>query len=109
MRSSDTDAEARKAQLTAVALVALPAREDFPWQEQVDGLVDLCTADVLALLFPDDRFDVVLCESVLTFRNDKTRAISECGSSSSPSPDIFRFAGYGLFTGKKPEPFEWPP
>ena len=75
----------------------------------MEDLVDLCTADVLALLFPDDRFNVVLCESVLTFVNDKTRAISECASSSSPSPDIFRFAGCGLFTGKKREPFKWPP
>ena len=47
-------------------------------QERVEGLVELRTADVLALPFPDDRFDVVLCESVLAFVEDKTRAISEC-------------------------------
>ena len=47
-------------------------------QERVEALVELRTADVLALPFPDDRFDIVLCESVLAFVEDKTRAISEC-------------------------------
>lgn len=47
-------------------------------QERVADLAGLCTADVLALPFPDDRFDVVVCESVLAFVPDKTRAISEC-------------------------------
>ena len=47
-------------------------------QERVADLVELRTADVLALPFPDDRFDVVLCESVLAFVTDKRRAISEC-------------------------------
>jgi SAM-dependent methyltransferase len=47
-------------------------------QERVGALIQLCTADVLALPFPDDRFDVVVCESVLAFVEDKTRAIGEC-------------------------------
>ncbi len=47
-------------------------------QEGVEALVELRTADVLALPFPDDRFDVVVCESVLAFVEDKTRAIREC-------------------------------
>ena len=47
-------------------------------QERVEALVELRTADVLALPFPDGRFDVVLCESVLAFVEDKTRAIGEC-------------------------------
>lgn len=47
-------------------------------QEGVEALVELRTGDVLALPFPDDRFDVVVCESVLAFVEDKTRAIREC-------------------------------
>lgn len=47
-------------------------------QAGVAGLVELRTADVLALPFPDDRFDLVMAESVLTFVADKASAISEC-------------------------------
>jgi arsenite methyltransferase len=47
-------------------------------RERVEALVELRSADVLALPFPDDQFDIVLCESVLAFVEDKTRAISEC-------------------------------
>jgi len=47
-------------------------------QERVEAFVELRVADVLALPFPDDRFDVVVCESVLTFVEDKTQAIREC-------------------------------
>jgi ubiquinone/menaquinone biosynthesis C-methylase UbiE len=47
-------------------------------QERVDALVTLRTADVLDLPFPDSSFDVVVCESVLAFVEDKSRAIREC-------------------------------
>ncbi len=47
-------------------------------QERVEDLVKPLAADVLALPFPDGRFDVVVCESVLAFVADKTRAIGEC-------------------------------
>jgi ubiquinone/menaquinone biosynthesis C-methylase UbiE len=43
-----------------------------------EDLGELRTADVLALPFPDNRFDVVVCESVLAFVEDKRRAIGEC-------------------------------
>ncbi len=47
-------------------------------RERVEHLVELRTADVLALPFPDDRFDIVVCESVLTFVQDKAAAVREC-------------------------------
>ena len=47
-------------------------------QEGVAAKVELRIADVLALPFPADRFDVVLCESVLAFVEDKPQAIREC-------------------------------
>jgi SAM-dependent methyltransferase len=43
----------------------------------VDDRVELHVADVLDLPFAADRFDVVVCESVLAFVADKDRAISE--------------------------------
>lgn len=46
--------------------------------EGVESRVEVCTADVLALPFRDNRFDVVLCESVLDFVTDKEGAIREC-------------------------------
>jgi arsenite methyltransferase len=47
-------------------------------EEQVEAKVEFRTADVLDLPFEADRFDVVICESVLIFVEDKARAISEC-------------------------------
>lgn len=47
-------------------------------QERVQSLVQVRRADVLALPFPDGRFDAVLCESVLDFVDDKAGAIREC-------------------------------
>lgn len=48
------------------------------WEEKVEHRVELYVADVLALPFPSDQFDVVFCESVLVFVRDKQRAIREC-------------------------------
>jgi SAM-dependent methyltransferase len=44
----------------------------------VEPLVDVFTEDVLDLPFPDNHFDVVVCESVLDFVDDKQAAIREC-------------------------------
>lgn len=49
------------------------ARED-----RVEARVEFRTADVLDLPFEADRFDVVICESVLIFVEDKAQAIREC-------------------------------
>ena len=46
--------------------------------ERVETKVEFRTADVLDLPFEADRFDVVFCESVLAFVEDKPRAIREC-------------------------------
>jgi len=43
----------------------------------VETKVEFRTADVLQLPFAADRFDVVICESVLAFVEDKQRAIRE--------------------------------
>jgi arsenite methyltransferase len=47
-------------------------------EECVEDRVEFQTANVLALPFEGDRFDVVFCESVLAFVEDKPRAIREC-------------------------------
>jgi len=47
-------------------------------EECVEDRVEFHTANVLALPFEGDRFDVVFCESVLAFVEDKPRAIREC-------------------------------
>lgn len=46
-------------------------------EEGVEDRIELQVADVLALPFEADRFDVTLCESVLAFVADKERAIRE--------------------------------
>ena len=46
--------------------------------ERVEDKVEFRTADVLDLPFQADQFDVVICESVLIFVEDKSRAIQEC-------------------------------
>lgn len=47
-------------------------------EERVEDKVAFQVANVLALPFAANRFDVVLCESVLAFVADKWRAIDEC-------------------------------
>ena len=46
--------------------------------ERVEEKVEFQVANVLELPFKADRFDVVFCESVLAFVEDKPRAIQEC-------------------------------
>jgi SAM-dependent methyltransferase len=47
-------------------------------EERVEDKVEFRVANVLELPFEADRFDVVSCESVLAFVEDKPRAIREC-------------------------------
>jgi len=47
-------------------------------EERVEDKVEFRVADVLELPFEANRFDVVFCESVLAFVEDKRRAIREC-------------------------------
>ena len=47
-------------------------------EEGVAAEVELQAADVLDLPFAADRFDAVICQSVLIFVADKLRAIREC-------------------------------
>ena len=46
-------------------------------EERVEDKVEFRLADVLDLPFEADRFDVVFCESVIAFVDDKRRAIQE--------------------------------
>jgi arsenite methyltransferase len=54
-------------------------------QEGVEDRVELRIADVLDLPFEADRFDVVICESVLAFIEDEPRAIRQCVRVAKPS------------------------
>ena len=47
-------------------------------EERVEDRVTFQVADVLELPFEAGRFDVVFCESVLAFVDDRARAIGEC-------------------------------
>lgn len=47
-------------------------------EEGVATQIDLAVADALALPFGPDRFDAVICESVLGFIDDKEQAIAAC-------------------------------
>lgn len=47
-------------------------------EEKVEAKVEFRIADVLALPFDADTFDIVIVESVLIFVEDKARAIREC-------------------------------
>jgi SAM-dependent methyltransferase len=47
-------------------------------EERVEDKVEFRVANVLELPFEADRFDVVLCESVLNFVEDRRQAIREC-------------------------------
>ena len=46
-------------------------------EERVEDRIEFVIADVLALPFESDRFDVTLCESMLAFVADKEQAIRE--------------------------------
>jgi SAM-dependent methyltransferase len=47
-------------------------------EESVEDRVEFRVSSVLELPFETDRFDIVICESVLAFVEDKGRAIREC-------------------------------
>jgi SAM-dependent methyltransferase len=72
---------ARKYGLRVVAIDISEAMLDWARQrverEGVADRVEFHQANVLALPFEDDRFDAVICESVLAFLQDKPAAIAE--------------------------------
>jgi ubiquinone/menaquinone biosynthesis C-methylase UbiE len=79
------------------AMVALAeARAE---REGVTDLVTFRVADVCELPFDDGSFDVVLCESVLTFVEDKARAIGE----------LVRVAKAGGYVGLNEQFWRQPP
>lgn len=55
---------------------------EWSWQRareaRVEDKVEFRVANVFELPFESDRFDIVFCESVLAFVEDKPRAIREC-------------------------------
>ena len=53
-------------------------------KEGVEDRVEFRVADAQDLPFDDALFDVVLCESVLTFIKDKQRVVSECARVTRP-------------------------
>lgn len=59
-----------------------PKMIDWSWrrarEEGVLDRVDFQVADILDLPFDDGRFDLVICESVVAFVEDKSRAVGEC-------------------------------
>jgi arsenite methyltransferase len=70
-------------------------------EERVETKVEFRTADVLDLPFQADRFDVVICESVLIFVEDKPRAIRECVRVTKPGGYVGLNEG---FWTKQPSP-----
>jgi SAM-dependent methyltransferase len=46
-------------------------------RDHLEGQVEFRQADATSLPFADDRFDAVICESVLAFVPDKRRAVAE--------------------------------
>ena len=74
----------RIATTTSARVVGLDISDQMlAWADQrareagVRGRIELVRGDVLDLPFASDRFDAVLCESVLAFVEDKKRAIRE--------------------------------
>ena len=57
-------------------------------EEGVQARVEFHVADVLHLPFEANRFDVVLCELVLAFVEDKRQAIAECLRVTKPGGSI---------------------
>jgi ubiquinone/menaquinone biosynthesis C-methylase UbiE len=47
-------------------------------EEGVESLLDFRVADILKMPFETGRFDAVVCESVIAFVEDKSRAVGEC-------------------------------
>jgi len=70
-------------------------------EERVEAKVEFRTADVLDLPFQADRFDVVICESVLIFVEDKPRAIRECVRVTKPGGYVGLNEGFWI---KQPSP-----
>ena len=70
-------------------------------EERVEDKVEFRVADVLELPFEADQFDVVFCESVLIFVEDKPRAIRECVRVTKPGGYVGLNEGFWI---KQPSP-----
>jgi len=70
-------------------------------EERVEAKVEFRTADVLDLPFEADRFDIVFCESVLIFVEDKAQAIRECVRVTKPGGYVGLNEGFWI---KQPSP-----
>jgi SAM-dependent methyltransferase len=70
-------------------------------EERVEDKVESRVADVLELPFEADQFDVVFCESVLIFVEDKPRAIRECVRVTKPGGYVGLNEGFWI---KQPSP-----
>jgi arsenite methyltransferase len=57
-------------------------------RDGVTDRVEFRVADALHMPFPDALFDVVVCESVATFIEDKQRVVSECVRVSKPGGHV---------------------
>ena len=65
-------------------------------EEGVEDKVELRVADVLSLPFEDNRFDAVICESVLAFVEDKQQAIQEFVRVTKPGGYVGLNEGYWI-------------
>jgi SAM-dependent methyltransferase len=70
--------------------------------EGVEERITCVVADVLALPFDDDRFDVVIAESVLSFVVDKERAIAEMVRVTKPGGHVGLNEGFLLTEAPTP-------
>jgi SAM-dependent methyltransferase len=70
-------------------------------EARVEARVEFRAADVLDLPFEADRFDIVTCESVLIFVEDKARAIQECVRVTKPGGYVGLNEGFWM---KQPPP-----
>jgi ubiquinone/menaquinone biosynthesis C-methylase UbiE len=73
---------ARRYGARVVGVDISPKMIEWSWkrarEEHVTSKVDFQVADILDLPLETDRFDAVVCESVVAFVEDKQRAIREC-------------------------------
>jgi arsenite methyltransferase len=70
-------------------------------EERVEAKVEFRTANVLELPFEANRFDAVICESVLIFVEDQKRAIQECVRVTKPGGYVGLNEGFWV---KQPSP-----
>jgi ubiquinone/menaquinone biosynthesis C-methylase UbiE len=76
-------------------------------EEGVQDRIEFRVADVLALPFESDRFDVVLCESVLAFIADKERTIRELVRVTKPDGHVGLNEAFLLTEEPSPRSWTW--